>query len=83
MESTGVPGRMQISEATHLMVCADSSFLWEERGSVEIKGKGKMKTYFLVNLPSTQEEIKLRHRNDAAESGGGFADLLSHRALQA
>ena len=47
MESTGVPGRLQISEATHLMVCADTSFVWEERGSVEIKGKGKMKTYLL------------------------------------
>ena len=47
MESTDMPGRMQISEATHDLVCEDSSFVWEERGSVEIKGKGKMKTYLL------------------------------------
>ena len=48
MESTGVPGRIQVSEATYDMVCDDSSFQWEERGSVEIKGKGKMKTYLLA-----------------------------------
>ena len=47
MESKGVPGRLQISEATYEMVCDEADFQWEERGSVEIKGKGKMKTYLL------------------------------------
>ena len=47
MESTGVPGRIQVSEATHKVLSDDLSFQWEERGSVEIKGKGKMKTYLL------------------------------------
>ncbi|WZN61978.1 guanylate cyclase [Chloropicon roscoffensis] len=48
MESSGVPGRMQISEATHALVCGDDSdFCWDERGYVEVKGKGKMKTYLL------------------------------------
>ena len=48
MESSGVPGRMQISEATHALVCGDDSdFCWDERGYVEVKGKGKLKTYFL------------------------------------
>ena len=47
MESTGVPGRIQVSEATYEMVCDEADFQWEERGSVEIKGKGKMKTYLL------------------------------------
>ena len=48
MESTGVPGRIQVSEATYEMVCDEADFQWEERGSVEIKGKGKMKTYLLA-----------------------------------
>ena len=48
MESTGVPGRIQVSEATHEVLSGGSSFVWEERGSVEIKGKGEMKTYLLV-----------------------------------
>ena len=48
MESSGVPGRMQISEATHALVCGDNSdFCWDERGYVEVKGKGKLKTYLL------------------------------------
>ena len=48
MESSGVPGRMQISEATHALVCGDDSdFCWDERGYVEVKGKGKLKTYLL------------------------------------
>ena len=48
MESTGVPGRLQASQATHEVLMDDSSFLWEEKGCVEIKGKGEMKTYLLV-----------------------------------
>ena len=48
MESTGVPGRIQVSEATYEMVCDEADFQWEERGSIEIKGKGKMKTYLLA-----------------------------------
>ena len=47
MESTGVPGRIQVSEVTYEVLRADSSFVWEDRGSVEIKGKGEMKTYLL------------------------------------
>jgi len=48
MESSGVPGRMQISEATHALVCGDdSNFCWDEPGYVEVKGKGKLKTYLL------------------------------------
>jgi len=47
MESTGVPGRIQVSEATYEMLITDSRFEWEDRGSVEIKGKGEMKTYLL------------------------------------
>ena len=60
MESTDTPGRMQISEATHDLVCEDSSFVWEERGSVEVKGKGKMKTYFLRQTSSSKDLIKYK-----------------------
>ena len=48
MESTGLPGRMQISGATYKLVSVNEDFDWEERGEVEVKGKGKMKTYFLL-----------------------------------
>ena len=47
MESTGLPGRLQISEDTYALVANDPDFQFEERGSVEVKGKGEMKTYLL------------------------------------
>ena len=47
MESSGVPGRMQISQATYDLVCDMGGFVFEERGFVEVKGKGKMATYLL------------------------------------
>ena len=41
-------GRLQISRDLYVLVESDSDFAWEEQGSIEIKGKGKMKTYLLV-----------------------------------
>ncbi|MEJ2121119.1 MAG: adenylate/guanylate cyclase domain-containing protein [Alphaproteobacteria bacterium] len=45
MESTGLPGRVQVSEATRALL--DDTFALSPRGSVEIKGKGAMETWFL------------------------------------
>ncbi len=46
MESSGLPGRIHISEATARAV--EGTFVVEERGTVEVKGKGVMRTYWLV-----------------------------------
>jgi len=52
MESTGVADSMQISQSTHAIMMSgsndDDAFVWEERGEVEVKGKGMMKTYMLT-----------------------------------
>jgi adenylate cyclase len=45
LESSGLPNRIQISEATHQLV--SDKFHCELRGPVEVKGKGAMLTYFL------------------------------------
>ena len=45
MESTGAPGKVQVSEATHALL--KDKFDLEPRGEIEIKGKGKMRTWFL------------------------------------
>ena len=45
MESTGMPGRIQVSEATQALL--KGQFALEERGEIEVKGKGKMRTYLL------------------------------------
>ena len=46
MESTGVPGRIQVTETVALRL--RDRFLFEERGMIEVKGKGSLKTFFLV-----------------------------------
>lgn len=46
MESTGVPGRIQIGPDTRALL--DSEFVLEPRGAVEVKGRGPMETWFLV-----------------------------------
>lgn len=46
MESHGVPGRIQVTSTVRDALV--DSFLFEDRGPVEIKGKGLMDTYFLV-----------------------------------
>jgi guanylate cyclase len=46
MESHGIPGSIQISAATHELIRND--FVCERRGTIEVKGKGDMQTYFLL-----------------------------------
>ncbi|MGI0486970.1 adenylate/guanylate cyclase domain-containing protein [Pantanalinema rosaneae CENA516] len=45
MESQGLPNYIQITEATY--DCLGDRYLFEERGRIEIKGKGNMLTYWL------------------------------------
>jgi adenylate cyclase len=46
MESTGVPGRIQISPETFERV--KDQFEFESRGPIEVRGKGKMTTWLLT-----------------------------------
>ncbi len=46
MESTGVEGRIQVPR--NVFERLDHDFAFEERGEVHIKGKGMMRTWFLV-----------------------------------
>ncbi|MER9004406.1 adenylate/guanylate cyclase domain-containing protein [Mesorhizobium sp. M0862] len=46
METTGVPGRIQISPETYELV--KDQFELESRGPIDVKGKGKMMTWLLV-----------------------------------
>ncbi len=51
MEATGEPGKIHCSEefAYHLQN-RDESFVLEERGEIEVKGKGLMRTFFLERV---------------------------------
>ncbi|KXZ53574.1 hypothetical protein GPECTOR_6g491 [Gonium pectorale] len=42
MESTGTPGAIHASEATHALLRAEA---WTPTGGLEVKGKGRMQTY--------------------------------------
>jgi class 3 adenylate cyclase len=46
MESTGIPGRIQVTEA--VAESASDNFQFEERGMVDVKGRGEMRTYLVV-----------------------------------
>ncbi|XP_052261252.1 atrial natriuretic peptide receptor 1-like [Dreissena polymorpha] len=53
MESSGEAMKIHISEAT-MGLLSSASFTIEERGMIEVKGKGRMRTYWLVNELDTQ-----------------------------
>ena len=50
MESHGSPGKIQVTEDAKRAL--GDSFLFESRGTVEIKGKGAMKLYYLIGRTS-------------------------------
>lgn len=45
MESHGLPGEIQVTDSTYRLLREKYSFV--ERGEIEVKGKGPMRTYFL------------------------------------
>lgn len=53
MESQGVPGAIQVTADTYERLC--DQYRFRERGVIDVKGKGKMITYFLL------EKMKLDH----------------------
>jgi adenylate cyclase len=46
MESNGMPGKIQVTGATYERL--KEQFIFEERGMIEVKGKGKMLTYWMI-----------------------------------
>lgn len=48
MESSGVAGEIQISRETYELVKGE--FVCEPRGTVQVKGKGEMETWYLIGL---------------------------------
>jgi adenylate cyclase len=52
LESNSLPGKIQISERTAKLL--DGRYELEERGEIEVKGKGPLFTYFLHNKKTNQ-----------------------------
>ena len=51
MESSGTPGRIQITRATHDLI--EDGFVCEPRGTILVKGKGDMETWYLLEQRTT------------------------------
>ncbi|NES71002.1 MAG: adenylate/guanylate cyclase domain-containing protein, partial [Okeania sp. SIO2D1] len=45
MESSGEPGCIQVTQVTYELL--KSKYIFEQRGEISVKGKGKMTTYWL------------------------------------
>ena len=56
MESNGLPLKIHCSEKTQEILKPLGSFIFELRGEVEMKGKGKMKTYWLLGEEGAGQE---------------------------
>ncbi|XP_060726359.1 atrial natriuretic peptide receptor 1 [Tachysurus vachellii] len=55
MESNGEPLKIHVSSATHDVLQEFNCFHLELRGDVEMKGKGKMRTYWLLRETKSSE----------------------------
>jgi class 3 adenylate cyclase len=53
MESTGVPGRLQVTRETYERLAGEFEF--ERRGIVDVKGKGPIETWFLLGRRAAPE----------------------------
>ncbi|XP_010148851.1 PREDICTED: guanylate cyclase soluble subunit beta-2-like [Eurypyga helias] len=64
MESHGVPSKIHLSSSAYQCL-KYKNFEMAERGEIEVKGKGKMHTYFLIrNKTATENEIMGRPMRD-------------------
>jgi len=54
MESTDSVGRIQVPEAVYQLLKDD--FVLQERGSIDVKGKGMMRTWYLVGRRAAAPE---------------------------
>uniref|UniRef100_A0A8B9GKF2 guanylate cyclase n=1 Tax=Amazona collaria TaxID=241587 RepID=A0A8B9GKF2_9PSIT len=64
MESHGVPSKIHLSSSAYQCL-KYKNFEMTERGEIEVKGKGKMHTYFLIrNKAATENEIMGRPMKD-------------------
>ncbi|TNN48679.1 Guanylate cyclase soluble subunit beta-2 [Liparis tanakae] len=87
MESHGLPDHIHLSTSTYRAL-KDAGFSIQERGQIEVKGKGLMTTYFLMgNLLVSEDDIMGRevggaslYREDlCGQSSSGSSE---HRGLQ-
>jgi adenylate cyclase len=70
MEQTGEPGKIQVAPETREQL--KERFLFEDRGVIEVRGKGQMRTWFLIGTK----------RNPPGETELGNPDGAGSESLQ-
>ncbi|HYN70351.1 MAG TPA: adenylate/guanylate cyclase domain-containing protein, partial [Candidatus Eisenbacteria bacterium] len=65
MESTGIPGRIQVTPETHQRLRGEFDF--ERRGPVDVKGKGVIETWFLLGRRDATNRRTQRPVESAAD----------------
>ena len=60
MESSGVPGRIQVAPSTWELLHGSAAYSFEAREPIEIKGLGTMTTYLISSAPSGHENTRRR-----------------------
>ncbi|XP_055502363.1 guanylate cyclase soluble subunit beta-2 [Leucoraja erinacea] len=79
MESQGMPNKIHISSST---CCAlkDKCFEIHERGEIDIKGKGKMCTFFLIrNVMASENEILGRPQRESDSDEDAKCSVYQNR----
>ena len=73
MESHGIPGTIQVTERAHRRLAA--AFDFEDRGIIDVKGKGPMRTYLLIGSEAMDS-------NEAEALSGPEPDEGAHHPKQ-
>ena len=69
MESTSLAGRIQLSSATHSLLSHCTTFAWEERKAIQVKGKGTMKTFLLKHKTTSKKMDKKSFKGNLTYNG--------------
>lgn len=72
LQSTDIPGFIQISQGTYNLV-ADGPYHIEQRGEIELKGKGKQMTYLVHQNP--RMSARSSHKSPRDDNDQGSIDI--------
>ncbi|KAK6185602.1 hypothetical protein SNE40_007801 [Patella caerulea] len=86
MKSYGLPNKIQISSSTYNSLKKHGVFVMKHRGTIEVKGKGSMKTYWLIGrldrVNPFMEDGKT-HSEDLTQQPEEIPDELPGELMQA